>query len=186
VIDYKPEDHMRLSRYDDRRLRQLHGHIRSELERHPFVDEAEPRFPERRRALGIARGERPVAADSAQALRAVVIDAWYAGGPVSLVLTPIEATLEFGSGERVASRAATLEPILRELFGVGADILPTLAPARGTALPAANLARIWVRTANGLFVTEGPMEQWSRDEHNVAMLYRLGVSVMGLLLEGGG
>jgi hypothetical protein len=30
------------------------------------------------------------------------------------------------------------------------------------------------------------MEQWSRDEHNVAMLYRLGVSVMGLLLEGGG
>lgn len=177
---------MKLSRYDDRPLKQLHGHIRSELEGHPFVDEAEPRFPERRRVLGIARGERSVSADSDQALHAVVIDAWYAGGPVSLVLTRIEATLEFGSDEPITSRAATLEPILSELLRVGANILPTLVPARGTALPAADCARIWLRTANRLFVTEGPVEQWSRDEDHVAALYRLGVSVMGLLLDGEG
>jgi hypothetical protein len=94
--------------------------------------------------------------------------------------------LEFASGKRLASRAAALEPSLRELFGVGADIVRTLAPARGTALPAADRARIWIRTANGLYVTEGPVDQWSRGEHKVAMLYRLGVSVMGMLLAGEG
>lgn len=177
---------MRLARFDDHPLKKLHAHIRTELEKHTFVGETEPSFPKRGRALGFVGGEAPVAADPDQAVRTVVIDAWYEGGPVSLLLTSTTATLEFGSGERVASRSRTVEAILGELFGLAAKVLPTLEPAEDTALPEASCARIWIRTVTGLFVAEGRVEQWSKDEHDGALLYRRGVGVMGVLLEGDG
>lgn len=174
---------VRLSPFDDGPLRGFQTLLLAHLQRNPFTTARRPRFAARRRALDAEHREAPLSEDLPTTVQAVVMDIRYPAGPVSLVTTRAGCALEFGSGERITSAETSVDPWVDRLLGRGAELLPTLEAARDTALPEVDRIRIWVRSTSGLFVAEGPVERWSEDHHELALLYRLGVSVMGVLLE---